>query len=302
MSYESVDIFVKDTTLLRNPIAGVVVKVFSSNGVIVFGQSTTDAGGKASFLLPSGQTYSTRLYKQNVGFANPLMFEVLDPADLLPGQTNSFDMSGAILTPPTVTDPRLCVAYGFFRDPSGAPAEGIDLHFINKFKPLWMDGAAVMSEKVIQRTDNKGYAEVSLFRNAQYDVQIQGLHPYSRLIYVPDAPNVNLPDLLFPVVSSVSFDVGGPYELSMSGTNELVLVPTVLASDGRVLDKTAVDDVCYKSSDDSVMAVLWSSDNIVLRAIGPGTAQLKVERLDNSIVRIPDVGIAGQPVTVTVTS
>lgn len=295
MSIEPVDIYVKDAQPIPAAIAGVTVKVFSQNGSTVQGQNTTDTSGLAAFLLPDG-TYSVRLYKQGVAFLNPFIIEVLS-APVAP-QTNTFDLTGYPLTPPLVSDPRLCVAYGYFRTPSGAPAEGIDIHIINKFNPLSMDGAAVLSERVTVRTDMTGYVEVPLIRNAQYDVTVQGLNQLVRTISVPDAPNVNMPDLLFPVVSVVSFSPAGPYTVQVG--QELVLTPTVTASDGQDLG-LGIEDVVYRSSDTEVLGVFVSASTVTLRGIAAGSAQLTVTRQDNSIVRIPDTGVSGQPIAVTVT-
>lgn len=297
MSFEPVDFFVKDTTSFHAPVAGVTVKVLSADGTLVYAQSTTDLLGHAGFLLPSGVPLQARFYKFQVGFTNPQLFTVL-PSPLPPGQTNVFDTEATLLTPPMPTDPRLCAAFGFFRDPTGAPQAGVDIHFIAKFNPVWLDGSAVLKERVIVRTDESGYAQVNLIRNGQYDVTVQGEEDITRLISVPDAPNVNLPDLLFPIVSRIVLTPPGLYMVPVGG--ELLLGFEVFSSDGVSLG-IGQGDIRCSTSDGSILNYSISTDGLKLLGVGPGTAQINIVRADQSIVHIPDAGIQGQPIVVTVT-
>lgn len=294
MSYEPVDVYVKDTSSLRLPVAGAVVRVFSQDGALSFSQATTDADGKASFLLPAPNTFQLRFFKQHVGFSNPLYLSVLEAPEV-----NVFDVPAELISPPTVPDTRLCVAYGFFRTPTGAAAPHVDLHFIPKFKPLLLDGDAVLVERAIVRTDARGYVQVPLIRFGQYDVTAQGTEDYRRIINVPDAANVNLPDLLFPVVGSILFSVD-PIPSIPEGT-EIYVTPTVYGTDGSVLDGGAMSDVNWSSSDTTVLSVQLAGGVLTLRGIAPGAASLRAVRVDQTIVRIPDTPIVGVPVTVTVT-
>ncbi len=295
MSYEAVNVFVQksDTTA----IAGVVVKAFNQAGTVVFDQQTTSAEGVAAFLLESGITYQLRFFKQQVSIPNPQYITVqVTPTEVA---NNDFNVTGQIIAPPTATDPRLCRLSGYFKRPNGAPAPNVDIHFIVRFEPLLLDGAAMLTERVHTRTDKNGYAELDLVRFAKYDVTVQGFEDLVRVIGVPDAPSANLPDVLFPVVASVSFDPIGPYTVATG--QEIILVPTVLASSGLELDGTALEDVTWRSSNADVLALSATATTLILRGVAPGTAQITAERVNNSILRIPDTGIAGQPVTVTVT-
>jgi hypothetical protein len=297
MSFEAVDFYVKDTTPQKNPVAGVVVKVLTADGRTVYGQDTTDSDGHVGFLLPSEvPLYQARFFKFSVTFTNPLQFSVL-PSPLTPPQSNTFDVPGTLVSPPVPTDARLCTAYGFFRGPDGSPAPHTEIHFMPKFNPLWVEGAGVLKERVIVRTDAAGYVQVNLFRNGQYDCTIAGEEEITRHIDVPDLPNCNVVDLIFPIPASVVYDPPGPYTLHVGDT--LTLVPTVTASDGEDLG-VDIADVQYRSDDTTVLGVQPSSLNVTILGLAPGTANIVVKRLDNSIVHIPDPGIAGSPQLVTV--
>src|SRR3972149_11540337 len=207
MSYEPIDVHVKDQ--LGAPIQGVTVKVFSSTGDTVFTQGVTDVDGKASFLLFT-QAYSMRFYKFHVAFSQPQQFTVLEAPE-----TNAFNVVGEVFIPPLATDARLCRAWGYFRDSDGSPQEYLDLHFYPEFSPILLEGAGVVPRKMALRSDANGYAQIDLIRGGCYRVTIEGMEHEERFIRVPDLSSCNLPDMLFAVVSRVTFDPAGPYSISV---------------------------------------------------------------------------------------
>jgi uncharacterized protein YjdB len=293
MSFEPVDFYVADKTPLASPVESVLIKVYDAAGSIFFTQATTDADGHAGFLLET-QQYSARFYKAHVEFTQPQLFEVLAAPE-----TNSFNVSADVLVPPIATDPRLCRASGFFRELTGGPKRFLDIHFIARFAPILLEGDAIFTERVAIRTDEQGYAVIDLIRGACYDAYIEGLEDTPRYIAVPDSASVNLPDLLLPVVASITLDPPGPYDLTVG--QELIVTPTVVTSDGRPLTGAAVEDVQWTSSDDQVAAVFPSSTTLTLRGIAAGTADIQAVRLNQTIIRIPNTPIEGQPVAITVT-
>jgi hypothetical protein len=139
---------------------------------------------------------------------------------------------------------------------------------------------------------------VNLFRNGKYNCTIQGEEDVVRRIVVPDAPNVNLPDLLFPVVSQIVLTPPGPYTVA-HGT-ELPVGMVVYGSDGENLG-LAFGDIMVSTSDNDVLSFAFSPGGLVLIGIAPGTAQILVKRADMSIIRIPDPGITNGVIQVTVT-
>lgn len=294
MSFEPVDVYVTDKTPLANPVAGVLVKIYNAAGSTFYTQGVTDAGGKASFLLET-QQYSMRFYKAHVEFTQPQLFTVLAAPEV-----NKFDVKADVLVVPIATDPRLCRASGYFRNLNGAPKQFLDIHFIAKFSPILLEGDAIFSERVEIRTDKDGYACIDLIRCAQYDATIEALEDKPRCINVPDAASVNLPDLLLPVVASVVFDPPGPYDLTVGGP-DVVVTPTLMTSDGRPLEGTALDDVQWQVADTQVAAVLPSSTTLALRGLAAGSTELRCVRQNQSIVRIPNTPITGQPVALVVT-
>ena len=174
MSYEICDFFVTDSTPVAAPVAGVTVKILSADGKTTYGQTVTTSSGVAAFLLPSGVALQARFYKFQVGFTNPQLFTVAS------GQTNTFTVTADILTPPVPLDARLCTAFGYFRDVTGAPQANVDVQFIAKFDPVWLDGAAVLKERISVRSDHNGYMQVNLIRNGQYNCTVSGEEDITR--------------------------------------------------------------------------------------------------------------------------
>jgi hypothetical protein len=297
MTFEAVDFYLEDTTSFMNPIVGATVKVFSLDGTIDYGQVTTDSSGHAGFMLDSALgPYQVRCFKFGVSFSNPLQFTVLVPP-FPTGESNTFDVSGVITVPPEPTDSRLCTAFGFFRGPDGSPAKRTEIQFITKFDPLWVDGSGVLKERVIVHTDETGYVQVNLFRNGQYDCTIAGEEEINRHIDVPDLPNCNIVDLIFPVALSVVYSPIAPYTIHVGET--VALTSDVTASDGEDLG-IASGDVKYTSDNTAILAVTPTPTGITIQGIAPGTANILCTRLDLSIVRIPDNGLTGSPQLVTV--
>lgn len=290
--YESVDVYVLDDTSLHDPVEGMLVRVFDSTGTTFHTQDTTDSEGHVGFTLWT-QEYTLRFYKFGAQVTQPQIIDVLD------GGSNSFNAYATIFVHPVANDPRLCRCTGYFRDITGAARPWVDMHFIGQFDPILLEGAAVLGERRSIRSDKDGYACIDLIRGACYLVTLEGLEDSQRSVSVPDLPSANLPDLLFPVVQEVSFDVAVPWSVAAGST--LVVTPTVVASNGVPLTGTAMEDVQWSSSDDSVLSVAVDNTTLTLRGISAGSAELQAVRRDQSIIRIPASDILGVPVEVTVT-
>ena len=294
MTIGNVDVQVVDDTTLHTPIAGVVVRVFDATNTVYITQATTDASGVAFFSLVVPSSYYVRFFKDKVSFNQPQLLVALDQP------LNDFSVIGHVYSPPEATNPRLCRCSGFFKRPDNSAAVDHDIHFIPKFDPLLLEGNAMLTERLAQRTDSQGYVQVDLVRFGQYEVTVEGLEDQQRVITIPDAPSVNLCDLLFSVVSRIEFDPPGPWAIAVGSDNDYTVGVTVYTSDGRVLPGTAMQDVQWATGDATVACVMPTDTTIVLRGLKPGTTTLCPTRWDQSIVRIPNPPIQGTPVAITV--
>ena len=296
MSLQAVDIYVVDNTGAHRPVAGMVVRIYDSSNVHFLTQENTDAAGHAGFTLDTGD-YNLRFFKFGAQVSQPLRIVVLEPTSVFL-TPNEFEVYATIFVHPTATDARLCRASGYFRDITGAAHPYLDIHFIGQFDPILLEGAAVVSERRSIRTDKDGFACIDLIRGACYTAMLEGFEDVERQVLVPDAPSTNLPDVLFPVVREIAFDVLSPVVLTVGGTVDVT--PTVLTSSGVPLPGTATSDVLWSSSDESIFSVNSDGTVLTLRGLASGSAGLLAERLNKTIIQVPDVGIVGVPLAVNV--
>jgi hypothetical protein len=294
-----------------NPVAGVLVRIFDETGTTFITQNYTAIVGSvayAEFTLDGDDPaidYTIRLSKTGVAFDGLLgddskstqLISVYSPPASAPNGNNWFQVQGQTFVTPTSTDPRLCRASGFFRDAAGRPYPNLDIFIIAQFKPAIVDGNAVMGERVELRTDENGFAQVDLFRNGEYRITIQSLEDYTRQVFVPDRTSVNLVDLIFPVVKSITWD---PVSAVMSVGDALDVYPSVFGSDFHELTGAALEDVQYEILDPSVASLQSMPDRLILIALSTGTTQVQVTRLDQTIVVIPDTGITNNLLDVSV--
>lgn len=291
MSYQPVNVVIKDQN--QDPIPGVIVRVFNPAGTVVFTQQTTDTNGQASFLLFT-QDYSMRFYLFSATFPQPQMFTVEEsPA------VNTFDVVGEVFVPPISNDQRLCRCSGYFRDIDGTPQEYLDLQFFADFDPVLLDRAGIIPRSVHGRTDGNGYFQIDLIRCAKYRVSIEAMECADRFIRVPELASANLPDILFPVLKSVTLTPPGPYNLTVG--SEVVVTPFLLDSAGVPLKGTGDGDVTWRMSDTNIASIVVGATTVTIRGNAAGTTQLNVERTDYSIIGIPAPTVSGQPITITVT-
>ena len=160
-----------------------------------------------------------------------------------------------------------------------------------------VDGDAVLQGgEIIARSDDDGYMEIDLYRTGHYAFIIQGFETDYRAVVVPDAPSVNIVDLLFPVITSIVFD---PSPALIAVDEVLDVMVTVLSSDGQTVD-IADEDLLFTSSDRAVVSCQVVDSKLRIVGIAAGSAEISAERADSSIVVIPDEPTTYEPLSVTV--
>lgn len=146
-----------------NPLQNATVALFDAG--VQIGVLVTNASGNAAFSLNAG-TYTVALYKGGYQFT-PLTRTVTgSQAGTL---VNDLEMTiTGNITPPA--DPTLCLLYGFFVLPSGAPAVNVTVEAtLVANRPSGASGSIVTLTTVSTETDVNGYAELEVIRTDQYD-------------------------------------------------------------------------------------------------------------------------------------
>lgn len=304
MAIEVVDVHVVTDDIVPVDLDGVVVRVYDATGATLITSGTTGTplpDGHVEFSLngtaaPTPTTYQLRFYQSGTSFSSPQFIEVYSPPVGSPTGTNTFEIEAHEHVMPEATDPLLCRASAYFVHPDGLAFKGADFHFIYCGKPQMLNARGVLGERRAVRTDATGYASIDLIRGAAYRVTAESLEDTQREVLVPDAPAVNMAHLLFPIITIIDWT---PPATLVIGT-PVVLEPDVYASDGRLLDGTAYDDLIYAVDDPTVISVLVSSESITLTPLAAGTTTLRVTRRDATLGYAPDPGISGDETSISV--
>lgn len=304
MALETVEITVQDDQVVPQLVDGIVVRVYDASGTTFITSGTTGdvITGKVQFTLngagPTPITYQLRFYAMGGAVPSPQYITVFSPPSLASTGANNFLITAHMFSLPEATNPRLCRASGYIWGPDGRPHRGIDIAFIPCFDPLVVDGIGVLGERRNIKTGKDGYIEIDLWRDGMYEATVESQENVIRLVAVPDRASINIMHLLFPIVVKATFSPVGPFSLAVGGT--LVITPSIQASDYHVLAGTAQEDVLYAVDDPTIASVLIQQNTIVLNGLTTGTTNLRVTRKDSSIVYIPDPGIDGALVSITV--
>lgn len=301
MALEVVDILVQTDDIVPVPVDGVSVFVYDSTGTTLITSGVTGTPvGHVQFMLSGGSSsidYQLRFFVNGGTIKSPQLIEVFSPPAGSPTGTNNFVVTASLFVLPVAPNTRMCRCSGFVRDASGRPLPGLDMHFLPQFNPLIVDGIAVMGEQVDVRTNKDGYVEFDLYRFGKYQAVVESHENIVRIVAVPNRSSMNIHYMLFPVVVSVSFSPT-PSTVGVGAT--FTTVPTIIASDFETLTGTALQDVIYTISDPSKAAVTADTNNVYITGVSPGVTNLTVTRKDLSIVYIPDAGISGGVVPLTI--
>jgi len=316
---------VKDDQAVPQPVEDVQIRVFDEADLFVT-ESLTDASGELQTVLTGdvspGLEYIVRLHKTGLDIpAGPTQrIKVIDPLGVT--ETNIFDFTTHTSLVPESSDPDFCMVSGYFIDARGNPLRALNLKFTPKEGyptatisgmpftsfPTIVRDRIIASEALVQ-TDNSGYAECILPRGGVFDFTIHGLEtpgpePLSE-VTVPDAPGIEIHDLLFPYAKSVEYGAAGAAVVT-GGTVELTV--TALSS-GMVPIEGQVDlgiFFLFTTGDENVATVEITEDGTLLvRGVAGGSTTVEVERVPGTYAprrpEVPDLEKDPDPFNVTVT-
>jgi len=141
-----------------------------------------------------------------------------------------------------------------------------------------------------------GYGVLDLERGALYRVSVPWFNPASWEVWIPDRAWANLPDIVYPIPSSVAYT---PSSLSMNVDDTMDVVVAVTYRSGLVLSGTTIGGdwpVEFTSSDESVVTVAENDDGTVTantRSAGTATITAARTSTDDPIRLYADPGVTG---------
>jgi hypothetical protein len=214
-------------------LEGVLVRIYSQDGTTFITEASTDVDGRLTLDLVDLTTYWVRFFK--VGYA----FNAKATISVDGGLLNSFDVVGRNLTTQVPsTDPNLCRASGYLVNGAGVPTQNVTMYFMLTGKPRVVGGRAMLPSKVYATTDKHGFFEVELVRNGVYDTWAAGSDDTIYRVVVPDYPNVDISDLLFPEMALLAL---AQATLTISA-GDVVEVPLTAQLSNRVFVPYTLDN------------------------------------------------------------
>lgn len=318
---ETVVFNVLDDTIAHDPVEGVQISVYDTNGGFLT-QVLTDSSGKAVLSIPGaadpGQGYTVGLRKAGVSFAYPVQrvlvltqdglgagvggfgvggFGTSQPLDPI----NTFDIEAHVRELPESENPALCRLSGYVTDVSLVGVKNAVIRFkpspeLNVNFPdhngLPVVGSQVPVTEVQAKADLDGYIEVDLIRGQAYRAHIYGMGAMDhivRAVRIPEAAGWDLAEVLLPYVLLV--EMGVDQSLNVGDTYDLV--PTIYMSDGHP-SNVICNWVTFSSSNPDVATVVVKDDETLeIHAVGAGTAVI-------SAIRNPDQFYPRYPVFIDI--
>tara|TARA_B100000131_G_scaffold315798_1_gene354835 strand:- start:273 stop:1226 length:954 start_codon:yes stop_codon:yes gene_type:complete len=272
-----------------DPISGVYVALYNEDGTAFQTSATSNADGtvflgdlaEASYELritapAPAKVQKGTIQKITVQGAGDQAFDVVIDTSSLP-ESGKADV---------------CRCSGVFVDPYGDPVRDVSLHFSENLIPTLMYAAAdnttraVVPKKLLTKTDASGFASVDLIQDASYNVYMEGFENVSRTIKVPKLTASSLPDVLFPVVDRVEYELSNVILNPANAPTITVNVGTETALDTYTVFRSGVrekglNDVIFDqtNTDKDIVSVSLTDGGILLEALAVGSTSIEVTRI-----------------------
>ena len=311
-----------DDEVVPNDLEGVRLRVFDSADLFLT-EGETDGAGELSLVLAGapdpGELYYVRIFKEGwtVVEGPTQTIRVLDP--LVSPLTNNFDIHLSQPTLEVSLDPKMCLLTGYLVDAAGRGLKGVGIRFHPRLSapevkmgglpfpsdPTLLASKAIISEALFV-TDVNGKVQPLLPRGGVFDVLINGLetpgNQILEMVRIPDASSARLEDVLWPYVTSVTYD---PTSLSLAVDEEADVTVYVQASNGCPLEGENFGAFLEFTIDDDTVAEMTVLEGgaLRLRGLQAGSTDIQVARVEGSLApRLPAApSLIVTPLTVTVT-
>lgn len=261
-------------------VTDVLVHIYEANGARA-AQGVTDSQGEAAFLLPEAP-YDVYLYKLGIAVLPRQPQRIVVDAAL----SNIFGIAVHVALLPESTNPNLCRVTGSLIGPDGSPTRDVKLGLAPTPQVLVIGGQAVSPQsQLFQQPDTRFCFDFTLLRQVDYDAYfvlqsgVQMAEPGKLSLKVPDAPAIDINNLLFPLPVDAAFseDILA-LPVSASAYNEVGIVVTY--SDGSVRQIAPTwGSVALLVSDPLVLDAEIVMDKLSLKAKQAGVATITAVRV-----------------------
>ena len=280
------DLYVKVVTTAVSPanVVGATVKLYNSTNTSLIASDTTGANGEASFVGVAAGSYYLRLKGPST------------PYEFTSGATQGVTMAAVDtratvtmddFTEPTTTEANYCRCWGYFIALDGSAAAQRSIYFQHNREEedpaalLYTVGTTTQSRGFLRHsgleviTDDSGYAEVDLPRNASLLATVPAFHNVPIEVEVPDAAGANLVDILFPFPSEVKFYSSSieVNNLLMSVGDETTLDMEVILRSGLVSNQSSL---FISLTEPTGLSISMGDDSATFTADAAGTYVIAV--------------------------
>lgn len=309
-----VQITILDDEPSPQPVAGVVVQVYTTVGVLVT-SGLTNGSGSLSFALPDA-TYNLLFYKQGVSILprQPQQIVVDSMA-----ASNNFTVTGHVSTLPESPDSLRCRISGTVLGPDGTPMLDMRLSFkpVTDFQVVGGNMVSVQAQSE-DFPDRNGYYQFDLIRGMAYTGYIIGIEQFPLLgiapaalnVIGPPTPSMSLTNLLFPLPVLVAFSVGSISIPLAGGPDGSLTLGTFHYSDGSSsgtdfssrTQQPPFATLLYEYSDPTLFSVILSNGCTQVTPYKVGTGTVTMTRKISKSIFWPDPpAFTSQTLAVTVT-
>ena len=262
-------------------VAGVLVQLYEADGTYVT-EGTTDIQGEADFLLPE-EPYDVYLYKPGISVLPRQPQRIVVDHTAL---SNIFGITVHVTTLPETTNPNLCRVTGSLIGPGGSPTRDVKLAIMPTPQVLVVGGQAVSPQsQLFQQPDTRFKFDFTLLRKVDYDAYfvlqsgVQMTEPGRLYLKVPDAPAVDINNLLFPLPVAAEFSED-TLALPVSAIPDTSVALEVTYSDGSIRTQPPTwGGVILSVSDPDVLDVELVVDKLSIKAKQAGVATITAERV-----------------------
>jgi hypothetical protein len=252
------------------PLSGVFCFFYDNSNNFLFAGISDDEGNIQVDLLPG--SYACILSPDSAGcrdrlIKSPYKFEVRD-------EPHTYNIFLTKLSYPS-TNPRICRCHGTFSVMFGNATLIITPEEM-RATLFDLDILAYINKPIIEEIKHNKEITVDLLRNFKYSATIitENQKPITTTFVVPDLPEANLPDVIFPVPASVIFS---PEELELNvGETKEVKIKTIYRS-GTILE--TISDIDFEIDNPDVIEIVSKFyDNIVVKAKSIGSTKISTLR------------------------
>jgi hypothetical protein len=295
------------------PIASVVVQVYTTGGTLVT-SGTTNGSGVLEFMVPDA-TYNLLFYKQGVSILPRQPQQIIVDSSL----SNDFSLTGHVSTMPESPDQLRCRVSGNLVGVDGLPIHDLRVSFrpCPDFSVVGGNLVSPQSQIEVKATD-AGYFQFDLLRGLKYAAYLRGVDSFPLLgidpvalnVIGPDLPAMSLVNLLFPLPILVEFTqdsisiplAGGPDGSSTLGTIHYSDDSSSGTDPSSRTQQPPFATLNYVYSDPTLFSIILSNGSTQVTPYKTGTGTVTMVRvLPKSIFwPVPPI-FTSETLTVTIT-